>query len=801
MVIIRFKLWLFIALLTLLFSACVMDDEDRAQRNGEVMTMRFGLETTSGVAVDDSEIRTVRILIFRTASGQLIANRFYGAPEAGSLYNVKVESGLNDIYVVCNETPAMSVVLGAAEPTRNEIESLQVPIVETHAAPLPMYASVRGVQVTPAANPGDYAQITPEGGSTVSQLSVQVKRLTARLNMTFIKNVTNGSDFTFTNLKVRVCHLPKYSYLGEGRPYTETTFWADDLIQGGGAATLTTNGDYTSSHTVPAGVDKIELPSLYIPEHILSAKSDPDRRTYLVITGRYTLPDGVSGEAIYRFDLGHSLPANPDLLRNTEYNVYATIRGIDAIGFYATIVPTELREITVNWKPFDGLVIVSELASEYGKNTNIWNEYDQYFGYLKMKQNDIYTDVVFRNGTVIAIAGPESAYPYSPDKVVWKPDTYITPIPTDWTSLPVSAAGYVETTNTVEGVANGLGDPCRLVALSQQQIREGIVDNRIWRMANHVDYQHIMQVKDIVATDIYAPNSFYNGYYMLPRTYTRMSSGNSFFYQNHSHFWTLNSTFFRASTYRVNPYDPSKLLVEMQIEEPVESDRLGGYSVRCVRAEGAVSDFKVSAPYELPYTGGSRDIPVTAPNVPYWKAELVAGDASAFSFKDSKSEGRFSDKVTVLLLPLSDVDVGRQFTIKFTGYGLDGVLYDKNIVLSQSKIDYTFSLNFPPTLTPGARIPREGGSYSMSISVFPAIDTAKHPDAKCRVRVTGIGLGSSSTQEASIYGSTVEYEAMSTVIIPENTTGEVRSLVFSPDYEGSYPTGGGYSPKTYIQEK
>ena len=60
-----------------------------------------------------------------------------------------------------------------------------------------------------------------------------------------------------------------------------------------------------------------------------------------------------------------------------------------AMGLYAEIVAMEEHDITINWKPIDGLVIVSDKAADYdavadtSRNVNIWNDFSVYSGILK----------------------------------------------------------------------------------------------------------------------------------------------------------------------------------------------------------------------------------------------------------------------------------------------------------------------------------------------------------------------------------------------------------------------------------
>ena len=88
-----------------------------------------------------------------------------------------------------------------------------------------------------------------------------------------------------------------------------------------------------------------------------------------------------------------------------------------AMGLYAEIVAMEEHDITINWKPIDGLVIVSDKAADYdavadtSRNVNIWNDVSVYSGILKAYHSETgYKDVLFKYGSLIAVhSGTDSA--------------------------------------------------------------------------------------------------------------------------------------------------------------------------------------------------------------------------------------------------------------------------------------------------------------------------------------------------------------------------------------------------------
>ena len=83
---------------------------------------------------------------------------------------------------------------------------------------------------------------------------------------------------------------------------------------------------------------------------------------------------------------------------------------LGALGIYAEIVAMEEHDITINWKPIDGLVIVSDKSDDFdfdndtSKNVNVWDDYNVYSGILKTYHSETgYKDVVFKYGSLIAV--------------------------------------------------------------------------------------------------------------------------------------------------------------------------------------------------------------------------------------------------------------------------------------------------------------------------------------------------------------------------------------------------------------
>ena len=384
---------------------------------GEKVALNIQMETRD--ATDpDLEITGVRAIVFN-GDGELVYN---GAPSpvTGSTpgsYVVKVNAahGINHVYIFCNETEELAGKL-AGVMARDEIEGITFNAVGITGAP-PMYGKVENAFVE-ARSDGSKVTVTVDG-SKLTELPVKVTRMVARLGFTAIKNVDTSAqeDFKVTKVSIRVCRMPKSTTVGEDQPYTADE-WSDELLIGQ-TGELDNNGTYTVdksatpwTYTVPVGTNSITLPETYIPEHILSNRADASRATYLKIEAECQLQNGSTQvlRGIYLLNIGEGVSPDYNLKRNNSYHIYATITGLGALGIYAEIVEMEEHDITINWKPIDGLVIVSDKSADFdfdndtSKNVNVWDDYSVYSGILKTYHSETgYKDVVFKYGSLIAV--------------------------------------------------------------------------------------------------------------------------------------------------------------------------------------------------------------------------------------------------------------------------------------------------------------------------------------------------------------------------------------------------------------
>ena len=759
---------------------------------GEKVVLNIQMEVRDA-ADPDLEITGVRAIVF-SGEGKLVYN---GAPapttdstDGTPVVKVKAAHGVNHVYIICNETEELAGKLSAVE-SRDAIESITFNAVGITGAP-PMYGKVEDAYVE-ARSDGSKVTVTV-GGTKSTELPVKVTRMVARIGFTAIKNVDTSTqeDFKVTKLSVRVCRMPVETTIGEGKTYDEDA-WSDDLLMEQ-TGLLDNNGAYDidnttipSTYIVPAGVNSIVLPDTYIPENLLSVPSDASRATYLKIEAECQMKDGSTQilHGIYLLNIGQSSSTiNYNLPRNNYFHIYATITGLGALGIYAEIVAMEEHDITINWKPIDGLVIVSDKSADFdfdndtSKNVNVWDDYNVYSGILKTYHSETgYKDVVFKQGSLIAVqcnrteaAGTAFVPPASNSElndILWYPGSYDAAAITGWSAIPYRQTGDIPTDNTVEEVTKALGDPCKLVGLSSVQIDNGIVDNGLWHMATTEKYNVLITAADGVSYDD-GYGTFH--YLLLPYASYRDENGTTARDASKGHFWTAAS----ATAFITD--GSSGTIADSQ-------EAQCGYTVRCVRNTIPGSMITVARVVSVDYQGNSNGKPALTSitsNVPYWKAELVTSGNDVgfddFSFEPGETSvhtmyGKFSQDIPVYIKRKNSQSM-RNFAVKVEGMGLDGQMASKQFTVSQAGFKYVTSTTFNPVIV-NNMIPRAGETYSVTVGISPTDVPVPTGNLLIRALYQGNELGRS--QEVTLQDGVYTYSGLS-ITIPENKTPDIINL-------------------------
>lgn len=775
---------LLLTIFALFAYSCTKENETTGARiyEGEKIPMSIKMGARNTTADDDEVIKSVRAIVFNDKN-ELVYNDVSDASiNVDNIYiaPIRAARGYNNIYIICNETPELTEKL-AAITLENEIEKVTFSAIGI-VAPPPMYGNVSRAYVESRSD-GTNATVTINNVTT-TELPIEVNRMVSRISFTAIKNITNeDEDFKVTKLNVKVCRMPVATTIGEGQAYTENV-WSDDLTISG-TGELDNNGTYTingNNYTIPDNIDFITIPITYIPEHLLSEPQNASQATYLKIDAQCVLKNGSTQvlNCIYLLNIGQEPPKNHNLTRNNHYRIYATITGMGAMGLYAEIVAMEEHDITINWKPIDGLVIVSDKAADYdavadtSRNVNIWNDFSVYSGILKAYHSGTgYKDILFKYGSLIAISSPDANTEFTPptnatilNDVLWYPGSYAPLNITEWADIPYLETDKIPTDNTIVQVAAGKGDPCKLAGLSESQIKTlGIVDNKQWRMATPAENLILK-----TAAENESNSQGYPSFHWLfsPHNRYRDTNGISQGDRSNGWYWDNNATVFHFSG-----EEPQNA----EIQENM--DRQNAYMIRCVRNEMIKSQLEVgiisSPTYQGTETSGNAYF-----GIPYWTATLITEGAYVgsttefddFSFVAGETihttHGGNTQNIPIYVKRKESTSP-RSFRVKVEGIGLEGKTVNKILTVSQSGYD----LRAKTGLSSMGNIPQEGGSYTTTINLTPTDVTIS--SGKLYLQITYGGVIRCKSTEVHTEPNKYSYDV--TITIPENNSPSIVELI------------------------
>ena len=781
---------LLLTMFALFTYSCTKENEITGARiyEGEKIPMSIKMGTRNDTTDKDEVINSVRAIVFNDKN-ELVYNDVSDASinvDGTYTASIRAARGYNNIYIICNETSELTEKLSAIT-LENKIEKVTFSAVGIIAPP-PMYGNVIRAYVESRSD-GKNATVTINN-IKMTELPVSVTRMVSRINFTAIKNITNpDEDFKVTKLTVKVCRMPVATPIGEGQAYTED-IWSDNLtIPGTGE--LNNNGTYTingDNYTIQDGIDFITTPATYIPEHILSDPQNASHATYLKIDAQCVLKNGSAQvlNCIYLLNIGQNPPKNHNLTRNNHYRIYATITGMGAMGLYAEIVAMEEHDITINWKPIDGLVIVSDKAADYdavadtSRNVNIWNDFSVYSGILKAYHSETgYKDVLFKYGSLIAVHSDpdtEDGTNFVPpttaealNDVLWYPSSYDPLTITGWSNVPYLAGGEISADNTPEQIKQGLGDPCKLAGLSETQIRDmGIIDNGQWHMATPEEYNHIIAASNN-ETSSYGYFSYH--WLLLPHNRYRDESGVSCGNGTTGCYWANNASIFDFS---------GTPMVTASLQSG--KDRQNGYMVRCVRNEIPESRIGVgiivSPSYQGTEASGNSYFGISS-NIPYWTATLVTSGSDMgtatpedFSFEPGDNtvhttHGSNTQNIHVYVKRKESTS-SRSFRVRVEGTGLDGQTKSTLLTIAQAG----YQLRASSELSTMGVLPQKGGTYDLNINLSPT--DVPIPAGKLYVQVVYNGGQISISDKVETVSNTYSYPI--SITIPANESPSLIGL-------------------------
>lgn len=776
-----------------LFTACIHDwstDCPNPVYNGERLPMNIQFAKGNPATGGDDEISTVRVIVF--TNGELVSNTKTGIDPAEQVSGAVtvptlVARGENNFYVFCNETEELEKILAGIK-QEDAIEKITFQAGRITVPPIPMYKKINGF--VEAKKDGTDIKVTTNG-VTSATLQVIVDRLLAKVNFTVIKNIPDVNlDFKVEELRIRVCRLPKSTPLKEGQPYTSKE-WADNISLTG-TGQLDTNGKYTVAdkvYTVPEGVDKITFSDIYIPEHLLSTPSNEEEATYLLIDASLRMKNGNTQlmHSMYMVNIGQNPPVSHNIKRNNQYDIYATIVGQGAMGIYAEIVAMDQHDIAVNWLPVEGLVIVSDNASDYdmaadaSKNINVWNDYTVYSGILKTFHEDVgYEDILFKYGSLIAVKNHVASTTTLPfeaptdvanlNDILWYPSLYGNPASkiSNWEGIPYimdQSAIPVENTR----IAEGLGDPCKLAGLTADQILRGETDNSQWHMATRADYDILIK-----AADNHSNSCGYMafGQLLIPNVKSRGTDGMLTADNNGmGQYWTTVASSAFGFTSASGP------------GVVAEQDAGNGYTLRCVRNTIPVSFMGVGVMPVITYQGNTTTgspFNITS-NIPYWTATLIesgsnmgtatAAESGDFSFEPGATNvktisGKYNQTIPVYI-KRKESTVARTFRILVEGTGFDG--RRESVVLTATQLGYELRVfgEYTPAITDTDWVPKSGGTYTIKLKITPTDISV--PAGELWVKALYLVIPKGVSNRVTTKPDQYEYEGLTMTIDPNLT--------------------------------
>lgn len=280
------------------------------------MTLRGG-----ELLVEDLPVRTIRILVFNQAGGALDVQKSFSTPtDLSDWLRVEAHEGAKDIYVIANESPAMSTALNKVI-FKQDLLSMAIP----------------------EADPSNVAESQPilmigQGTATLvkaQNVQAEINLIKTRAKITLDLLQKTEADDQVIIRSVSISRLPKTSMLLTPDPYSLGTTW---VYPKDGDATLV-NNSATPYAYIP---DK----TLYTYENIGSVADTTDRAPILTVQALYNgIPTTYTA---YVNDETSDADHHYALHRNHHYQLTGTITKIgahSALLLTTRVLPWEVEMI------------------------------------------------------------------------------------------------------------------------------------------------------------------------------------------------------------------------------------------------------------------------------------------------------------------------------------------------------------------------------------------------------------------------------------------------------------------------
>ena len=783
-----------------LLSGCAKESAVMNLPEAEKVTVQIKTKALTGSVVEGVTIEKVRFMLFQNETllnNYTTSNGTLNVDDSG-LFNLAVSPGVYSFAAIINETPELTEKLNVVTKS-TDIDDIgfdwQNSALTSDNMPL---ANLGEIKIQPGTMSGQgVAQLRPvynsEGGrykgdftAASATATIDMPRVMSQVSVFLRQDDAVREEIKISN--VQVTNIPRNSYLVDQQDTDNTNL---NLFTGSEMTISASEGDkvYNSKQYHPFPTAIIAEKSFYDENGTDDGTkaTNPDNAAYLFINATY---GGIP--TTYKILLREG-DANFRLLRNTNYNVYATIKQIGSKGIYVVIEPVKLYNIAVNWAPVEGLVIVSDREADFNKNVNVWSDYTAYSGILKVYKGDAYHDVLFKYGSLIATRNDATAIAEqgftaptaveTTNDVIWYPGNFDVTGIGNWDDVPyIMDASSITSGNTPELVASGKGDPCRLAALSPHQIGvEGKIDNQQWHMATPADYQRLLNAANGTGSE----ND--NGYHsfhelLIPNVKYRNESGVlQSSHNNKGSYWSTENN----QAFSFESRNPTT--AALNTTAPGQ-----GFTVRCVRNNIPEARITINPPTSVDYKGAAvNGLPFYIDsNVPYWKMELIkngehAGtsmDFDDFSFEPlaigvtHEIEGSYTQTPKAYIARKESRNEDRTFGVKFTSMHFTGeeTTYYFTIKQNRYSISGRLSIN---NLEDNNRIKKGGGKYTIHIELTPD-DVPMPVGAELKVRYTYLGAsrGEESTIATTINDSQREYDVELNIL--PNDTPDVIGLVF-----------------------
>lgn len=741
----------------------VSDENSSGIRNNEIPYFSVKLNTGNSSAEEDqiSKIRTVVV----NAADQIVTNAV-SMPDApvndDFRLTAKANFGECIVYIICNETKELEKKLERIS-YGSEIESIQYS-ANNLTTPLTMYAKVSNIRI-------DYDKETQtsqvyQDNKPTDLINVTVVRTMAKLSFIAIKKVNGGEKFSVESLSFQVCQTPRYSQLPTGRVYDPTEGWADRVtVKGEGSLSSDKEGSYIEKgdgYEVNPGDESIITPSVYIPEHLLNKEEDEVNCTYLLVEAKCKR-EGSSTiiNAKFRINIGKNPPISHQLSRNTHYRIYTTIESMGATGIYAEIVPLKEYNTPIVWKSPEGYTIIGECETE--QNNDIWNNFSQYSGILKIKKSDgQYSDALFRYGSIVALEPTNNSSSFTSNNVIWK--QFVSSSITNWNDLAyLSKDENVSEAHTLENIKKGKGDPCKLIGLTPNDFNNGIIDNETWRMPTNNEMKWLLNAKGNSSDG----KGFYSYHYLLtPNTGFRTENGIMEPATTKGYYWSAT----QANALLFNSADNTGSVVA--------SDPQKAFAIRCIRSSIPPSRLAVNEA-TIDYNG-KADIPLELTDLfltPYWKMEA---EPPSEKITFTKKEGTYQEQALVTIAKSDFPYEPHFYKIKVTGYGLNGATNVAYTQIRQVALSHAVSIKLvSPSDLPISggyiRLPQKETTLGFQIDVSPAL---KPPYNQLNIGSWRVHVSYYDSKSHNFVGSLASIGEVSFITIPENVHGGAIALYF-----------------------